>query len=132
MQKFYLRNLISNFGFLFNIHKPSKLPNVLIFSTPRSGSTWLQEIIWSQPKFKYVNEPLNLKGKWLKNKSKINGFKELYSSDVKKKLLNYFEGFVSGSNHFMNPNPLRKNSRFFTSRIVFKVIHGGESYINDK
>jgi hypothetical protein len=31
----------------------------------------------------------------------------------------------------MNPNPSRKNSRFFTSRIVFKVIRGGEFLIND-
>lgn len=131
MQNKKLRNIVLNNAHLFNSHKPSGKLSVLIFSLPRSGSTWLQELIWSQPEFKYVNEPLNLKGAWLQNKSGINGFKELYSEQVRDKLITYFKGFISGKHHFMNPNPLRKNSRFFTSRIVFKVIHGGEVYIND-
>lgn len=131
MRKIKLRNIVQNFGFLLNWHKPDNKPNVLIFSIPRSGSTWLQELVWSQSGFKYVNEPLNLKSKWLQKKSGINGFKELYSQDVKTKLLNYFKAFSDGKNHFMNPNPLRKNTRFITKRIVFKVIHGGEAYIND-
>ena len=131
MQNKKLKHFVLNNAHLFNRHKLSGRPNVLIFSLPRSGSTWLQELIWSQPQFKYVNEPLNLKGDWLQNKSGINGFKELYTAAVRDKLINYFKGFINGKHHFMNPNPLRKNSRFFTSRIVFKVIHGGEVYIND-
>lgn len=131
MQNISLRNFISNFGYCFNVHNVKDKPNVLIFSLPRSGSTWLQELIWSQPKFKYINEPLNLKGEWLQRKSKITGFNELYSNDVKEKLIGYFKGFVTGKNHFLNPNPFRKNSRLFTSRIVFKVIHGGELFIED-
>ena len=126
-----IKKLVLNNAFLFNRHKPSALPNVLLFSLPRSGSTWLLELIWSQPKFKYVNEPLNLKGSWLRKKSHINGFKELYTEAVRDKVVGYFKGFVEGKYHFMNPNPSRKNSRFFTSRIVFKVIHGGEFLIND-
>lgn len=131
MQNKKLKHFVLNNANLFNRHKPSRRPSVLIFSLPRSGSTWLQELIWSQPEFKYVNEPLNLKGDWLHKKSGINGFKELYTAAVRDKLINYFKGFIDGKHHFMNPNPLRKNSRFFTSRIVFKVIHGGEVYIND-
>ena len=127
-----IKKIVLNNGFLFNRHKPSALPNVLLFSLPRSGSTWLLELIWSQPEFKYVNEPLNLKGSWLRKKSHINGFKELYTEAVRDKVVAYFKGFVEGTHHFMNPNPSRKNSRFFTSRIVFKVIHGGEFLINDK
>jgi len=131
MQSKKFKHLVLNNAHLFNRHKASNRPNVLIFSLPRSGSTWLQELVWSQPEFKYVNEPLNLKGAWLQKKSDIYGFKELYTLEVRNKLINYFQGFVIGKHHFMNPNPLRKNSRFFTSRIVFKVIHGGEPYIND-
>lgn len=126
-----LRNFVLNNGNLFNRHRPSVKPNVLIFSLPRSGSTWLQELIWSQPEFKYVNEPLNLKGPRLQNKSRINGFNELYTNEVRDKVVDYFKGFIEGKHHFMNPNPLRKHSRLFTSRIVFKVIHGGEFFIND-
>ena len=43
-----------------NVHRPDGRPNVFLFSTPRSGSTWLMELIWTQPGFKYVNQPLSL------------------------------------------------------------------------
>ena len=114
-----------------NLHRQGEKPNILIFSLPRSGSTWLQELIWTQPGFKYCNEPLNLKGPFLREKSKISGFDELYSEQVEQKLIDYFKGFTSGKFHFLDPNPLRKNYRLFTNRIVFKVIHGGEFYINN-
>jgi hypothetical protein len=44
---------------LTNVHRQGPLPNVFLFATPRSGSTWLMEIIASQPGFKYYDEPLN-------------------------------------------------------------------------
>jgi len=126
-----VRKHIQRLGFLFNYHKPESLPNVLLFSMPRSGSTWLMELVWSQPGFKSINEPLNLKGSWLQKKSNIKGFKELYRDQTKAKVLNYFKAIAAGKSHFLNPNPLRKYTRFLTSRVVFKVIHGGELFIND-
>lgn len=130
-----IKNKIFSFfqknGFLFNNHKPSVKPNVLLFSLPRSGSTWLMELIWTQTKFKPINEPLDFRHEINSIKSDINGFSELYSNNVKDKLLAYFKAFSEGEFHFKNPNPFRKNSRVFTSRLVFKVIHGGELYIND-
>ena len=131
MIKILARNVIQNFGFLFNKHTPSNDPNVLLFSLPRSGSTWVQELIWSQPNFKYINEPFNFKGERLRRRSKINGFAELYTEEARQKVLNYLSGFVRGKYHFLNPNPLRKHSRFFTSRLIFKIIHGGECFINE-
>jgi hypothetical protein len=131
MGKFKIRKFFQKLLFLFNYHRKSDKPNVLIFSIPRSGSTWLQELIWTQPKFKYANEPLNLKDKFLQKRSKINGFEELYSPKSKNKVINYFKNFIEGNIHVLDPSPIRKNSRFFTSRIVFKVIHGGELFIND-
>jgi len=131
MLKIRIRNFFQNFLFLFNHHRPSKKPNVLLFSLPRSGSTWLQELIWSQPGFKYANEPLNIKEAFMQKKSNINGFKELYSEKSKPKVLKYFKNISQGKLHVLDPSPLRKNTRFFTNRIVFKVIHGGELFIND-
>lgn len=125
-----LRRNIQNMGFLFNYHKPSRKPNVFIFSMPRSGSTWLMELIWTQPDFKYCNEPLNLKGTFLQNKSDIAGFPELYTMAALPKLLKYFKGFTSGKSGYLNPSPFRKYYRLSTSRIVFKIIHGGELFIN--
>lgn len=113
-----------------NYHRPGKLPDVFIFSMPRSGSTWLQELLWTQPGFKYCNEPLNIKGPYLQGKVDIHSFEELYSLEVEEKLLKYFVGFHEGKYHFLDPNPLRKYYRPFTNRIVYKIIHGGEQHIN--
>ncbi len=46
---------------LTSVYRPSGLPHVFLFTMPRSGSTWLMELIWSQPGFKAVNEPLDLR-----------------------------------------------------------------------
>jgi hypothetical protein len=91
------------------------------------------ELVWSQPGFKPVNEPLCLKVENTseKRKSGISGFEELYSEKARAKVIDYFKGFVNGKYHYRNPFPLHKYARFFTSRIVFKVIHGGEFFIND-
>ncbi len=38
-------------------HKPGARSDVAILSSPRSGSTWLMEVIATQPGMKYINEP---------------------------------------------------------------------------
>lgn len=38
-------------------HTPGPLSDVTIVSSPRSGSTWLMEVIATQPGMKYINEP---------------------------------------------------------------------------
>ena len=37
---------------LFNLHKPGDKPNTLILTTPRSGSTWLMEILLNNENFR--------------------------------------------------------------------------------
>jgi len=118
-------------AFLFNKHNSSKKPNVLIYSVPRSGSTWLMELIWSQPNFKPVNEPLDLRHKVNCKRSNIKDFKELYSDQVKDKMLNYFKAFATGKMHFKDTYPFHNFYRFKTSRLVYKVINGGEFFSND-
>ena len=54
----YVKRIIENNN---NIHKPDGRPNVLLFSTPRSGSTWLMELILTQSGFKPCDEPFDLR-----------------------------------------------------------------------
>lgn len=115
---------------LTNRHKSGSKPDIFIFSMPRSGSTWLMEIIWSQTGFKYVNEPLDLSFDWLKKYSSISGFGEYYEKDVSEKLIFYFRNFSNGKSNFLNPSPFRGSYNFVTNRIVFKIIHGADLYIN--
>ena len=46
---------------LSNYHKPNDSPNIFIFSSPRSGSEWLMNIIASQPGIKHCSEIFNLR-----------------------------------------------------------------------
>lgn len=49
-----LRSPLAKFA---TTHRPGELADVAVVSSPRSGSTWLMEIIATQPGMKYINEP---------------------------------------------------------------------------
>lgn len=107
-----------------NVHRPDGRPNVLVFSTPRSGSTWLMELIWTQPGFKYCNQPLSLINPQVRRELGINGWGELYDERTLPRLERYFDDICAGRVRFSNPNPLRGHYRAVTHRVVFKEIHG--------
>src|SRR5436190_11845966 len=44
-----------------NLHKQGDRPNVFLFATARGGSTWVMEILASQPGMKYYDEPFNIR-----------------------------------------------------------------------
>lgn len=108
-----------------NVHRPDGSPNVFVLSTPRSGSTWLMEWIWSQPGFKYCNEPLNLRDPLVRRHLGVAEWEDLFDRGAERKLHGYFQGFCTGRLRFANPNPLRRYYRPITHRIVFKEIHAG-------
>ena len=122
-----IKNIIKSAS---NIHRPDGSPNVFLFSMPRSGSTWLMELIWSQPWFKSCNEPLDLRNPLVQQYLGITEWQDLYNRSSALALQNYFQALCDGRLPFMNPNPLRRYYRPLTQRIVFKVIHGGEDCIN--
>lgn len=115
-------------------HLPSGDPNVFIHSLPRSGSTWLMELILTQPGFLACNEPLNLRKEVVRDHLKVSDWRDLHSSTIKEKLFVYFSGLSSGrirdprfsshrTKHWLPYRPL-------TRRIVYKIINGGEEHIN--
>lgn len=113
-----------------NVHRPGDRPNVFLFSLPRSGSTWLMELIWSQPGFKFCDEPTDLRNPLVRRHLGIDDWQLLYSDAATERLDAYFDAFCSGRATFMNPSPLGAHYRPRTDRIVFKVIHGCEDRIN--
>ena len=125
-KKSYLR-ILNRFT---NVHIPGKEQNILIFSTPRSGSTWLNEIISSQKGIKYCNEPLNIRIKQIRNLSGIQSWMELYDDEVMQKLEPYFRSICRGKMKWFNPNPLSSRHNFITNRISFKIINGCENHFN--
>lgn len=113
-----------------SIHLADGRPNVFLFSTPRSGSTWLMELIWTQPSFKYCNQPLSLFNPLVRKHLGIDRWEALYESDSAPTLERYFREICEGRLRFANPNPLRGHYRPITHRIVFKEIHGCADRVN--
>lgn len=113
-----------------NVHRPDGRPNVFLFSTPRSGSTWLMELIWSQPGFKYCNQPLSLFNPLVRRHLGIDRWEALYEPGSVATFERYFRDICDGRIRFSNPNPLRGHYRPVTHRIVFKELHGCADRIN--
>lgn len=114
-------------------HSPSGEPNVFVHSMPRSGSTWLMELILTQPGFTYYNEPLNVRKDAVREHLGVSDWTALHQSDFKEKLGPYINKLCSGTirdPRFNRPSPLSPFYRPITRRVVFKIIHGAEEHIN--
>lgn len=114
-----------------NRHRPSGESNVFIFSVGRSGSNWLMELIYSQPGFKYCNQPL-----WNPNSTiyghlvpRVPHGKFIHvDGEDEQKLYRYFTLLLSGKIHVRPPwNVLSEDFSFRTSRYVVKIIDGTPS-----
>jgi Sulfotransferase domain len=116
-----MRRLVKSIS---NVHRPDGSPNVLLFSTPRSGSTWLMELIWTQPRFKFCNQPLSLLNPEVRRHLGLRDWPDLYSQGNLPTIERYLDDLCAGRLRFTNPNPLRGHYRPLTHRIVFKEIHG--------
>ncbi|MEX2541127.1 MAG: hypothetical protein WD314_04935 [Trueperaceae bacterium] len=113
-----------------NRHRPGRDPNVFLFGTPRGGTTWLMEMIWSQPGFKSCNEPLDLRNPLVRKHLGISEWRRLYDRTVDRQLESYLGRLERGELYIVDPLPGRgRYHRFFSHRTVFKIIHGAEDRI---
>lgn len=114
-----------------NIHRQGSRKNIFLFATARGGSTWVMEIIASQPGFKYYDEPFNIRRDNVKKTNLFNSWDALMPGCSEHgEVLSYLKMLEKNEMRFMNPPPFRKNHRFFTNRIVFKI-HELEHMINE-
>jgi hypothetical protein len=105
-----------------NVHRRGTRPDVFLFATPRSGSTWLMEIIASQPGFKYYDEPLNPRRENVQYGGLFPDFAALMpDAGQDGRIITYLKELQAGRHGYMNPAPFRRNHRYFTERIVFKI-----------
>lgn len=106
-----------------NIHRQGGKPNIYIFSTARSGSSWLMEMLSTQSGMKFINEPL-LIDQIKKGKSPIPASWEFLLPNVNREeiLLKYFNELTSNKLGIGNPAPFTQFHRWFSNRIVFKIL----------
>lgn len=133
--KLVLKHKIKNFLVkLFSVHRPAEKPDIFIFSTPRSGSTWLMELIMSQPGFRYCDEPFNIRTYPIFKQLGTREWSDIYKIDALENIKNYIQSFINGSRpchaRIKHSLPFGKNYRPKTLRIVFKILHACEDNIN--
>lgn len=119
---------------LTNIHRPDRRPNAFIFSTPRSGSTLLMEMILTQQRFKSVNEPFNLRNWVIREYLATQGIQtwhDLYDITRWDVIKSYVSRTCSGSLHISNPIFYKNYYRLITSRLVLKILHAAEDRIQE-
>jgi len=111
---------------LTRIHCQGELPNVAIFSSARSGSSWLMELIATQPRFKYVNEPLHPDHLVACNIAQPPAslvWNLLLPHENRKKVLkSYIQSIEENRIHIGEPRFMSDCYRLLTNRIVFKIL----------
>lgn len=112
-----------------NIHRQGPKKNIYLFATPRGGSTWVMEVIASQPGMKYYDEPLNIRRDNVKRVGLFSEWKDLMPGGRDDMVLAYLRDLERNKYAFMNPPPSWKNHQFVTNRIVFKI-HEVEHLMN--
>jgi hypothetical protein len=87
------------------------------------------ELLASQPGFKPISEPFDLRNGSIRKHLGIADWVQLYNLDSEPHVRRYMEGLRSGRLRFLNPRPSLRRPRPLTRRIVFKILHFGEDRI---
>lgn len=114
-------------------HQPNGERNIFLFSMPRSGTTWLMEMIASQPGFKVVNEPFNLRKEVVKENLGLETWESFFLPENQPKVDRYIRNFITGNDtdlRFRRYAPFSEFWRLRTSRIIFKILFLGEHNIS--
>ena len=107
---------------LSNIHSQGDKKNIFFFATPRGGSTWVMEILLSQPGMKHYDEPFNVRRENVKKAGYFNEWSDLApDAHNEKKIIEYLLQLSKNKIGCMNLAPFKKHYRFLTDRVVFKI-----------
>lgn len=96
----------------------------MLFASPRGGSTWVTELVASQPGFWPISEPLNLRSSWVRENLGLSSFSELYDDKNTIRILEYYGRLLGGGLTDLKLRPGLKFYRPSTNRIVVKENQG--------
>ena len=129
----FWRDMLNTIYMRSTTHRPDGSTDVFLFSSPRSGSTWLMELIYTQPGFRWCREPFDLRKAVVKDHLSITEWEEFHSPQATEKFEPYIRSFVEGKirdRRIRHPRPFGQYYRPLTRRTVFKILHAGEERIN--
>jgi Sulfotransferase domain len=114
-----------------NIHRPGNKKDIFLFATARGGSTWMMEILASQPGIKFFDEPVNIRRPNVQRTGVFCDWLDLMPDGRRgEDILQFFLDLQKNRYGFLNPAPFRRNYRPVTNRNVFKL-HALEHMINE-
>ena len=117
-------------GRLSNFHIQGSKPDIFIFSAPRSGSTFLMELLGSQPGAKVHNEPLSIRNKVVRKELGVTDWEALTTMTNREEVYKrYFDRLRTNEVPELNSPLYWRTGRFITWRNVFKILYGGEDMI---
>jgi len=106
-----------------HFHKQGKEPNIFLFSTARSGSTWLMEMIACHKGIKVVNEPfLVTRFSDAPNAILPNWNCLLPNPDREALLESYIRTLIDNKLAVGVPLPHERLYKMFTNRVLFKIL----------
>lgn len=114
---------------LSNVHRPRGEKDVFLLSAPRSGSTWLMEMIATQPGFKWASEPFDIRYPHIREVLERFGIEkwEDYHDERSLPLFKRFlDAYLSGKIGMVTPGLHKYHYRWITRRIVVKILHACE------
>lgn len=116
-----------------NMHMPSTTKkDVFIFGSARSGSTLMHEMITSQPEFKPIKVPFDLRYQPIADYMAARGIKDwgdYYDDAAAPVIEEYIKSIQSGKLHISDPMFYNNYNRWITRRVAFKVLHSCEDRI---
>lgn len=116
---------------LSNWHIPSEDFDVVLFATPRGGSTWIAEVFASAKGFRFISEPFNVRNPNVCRYSGLNNWPDLYSEAKRATYFEYLAHLKFGKIRICDPKPFSRYHRWFTSRNIFKIIHAGMDRVDE-
>lgn len=114
---------------IFHSNRDKK--NILIFSSPRSGSTWLLELIVNHSKGKSIGEPFDLRRPLVRKNLNVSNWEYLIKIKNIEEISDYLNKIANGELSFKNPPPFSKYHKFIVDHSVIKILHGGETMIEE-
>jgi hypothetical protein len=99
--------------------------DIMIFSTARSGSTWVQEVIASQQNIKFVSEPLLMEGVTRRQLGAEPSWALTMPGGERESVLrDYFDRLFAGRCGYGSPLIRSEFFRWRYNRVVLKLLRG--------
>ena len=117
---------------LSNVHFPSSKPDIYLFTTARSGSTLLYEMLLTQDGTKGCDEPLDIRRQPIRRALGVEGWHGIMPGPGRdERVLAHFRRIRRNRLPALNMSPLGAQHRWVTDRLVFKVLHGCEDMLHE-